>query len=218
MGWIAGFYRSTIGRKIVMAATGLLLVGFVAAHMTGNLLIFRGRDAFDAYSHFLQGLGGLLWLGRGILLASLLLHVHSAWTLTRQAQAARIDGYAESDPRAATRSARAMRWGGVLLLVFIVYHIFHLTVGSVHPDFRRGEAYGNVMTGLGVSWVALFYLAAMGALALHLRHGVSSLFQTLGVNHPHLNPVFAKVATALAFVVPLGFAAVPLAVLFGLVR
>jgi succinate dehydrogenase / fumarate reductase cytochrome b subunit len=218
MGWIGTFYRSTIGRKIVMAVTGLILVGFVAGHMTGNLLMYRGPEAMNHYAEFLQGLGGLLWAVRAVLLVSVLLHIHSAFTLSRQARAARPAGYVELTPQVSTLSARTMRWGGVLLLGFLVFHILHFTTGTVHPDFSRGDAYGNVVVGLRVPAAALFYIAAMLALALHLHHGVSSLFQTLGLNHPHLNPARRRLAVLLAVVVPVGFASIPVAVLLRALR
>ncbi len=218
MGWIAGFYRSTVGRKIVMAVTGLILVGFVTGHMTGNLLMFQSPAAINNYSHFLQSLGGVLWAGRGVLLVSVVLHVHCAWTLSRQARAARPAGYAERVNQASTPSARAMRWGGLVLLLFILFHILHFTTGTLHPDFVRGDVHANVVIGFGLPAVAIFYLVAMGALALHLHHGVWSLFQTLGANHPHFNPARRRLATALAVVVPVGFASVPVAVLLGILR
>ena len=212
MGWIAAFYRSTVGRKIVMAVSGLILVGFVTAHMTGNLLAFKGPAAINAYSHFLHSTGELLWAVRAVLLVSVILHVHCAYTLTRAARRARPAGYAEREGQAATFSARTMRWGGVLLLVFIVYHLLHFTTGTLHPDFRPGDVYSNLIVGFSVPAVALFYVVAMGALALHLHHGVWSLFQTLGLNHPHLNTARRRLGTFLAVVVPVGFASIPVAV------
>jgi len=215
MAWIGGFYRSTIGRKIVMAVSGIVLVVFVIGHMTGNLLAFQGRARLDAYSHFLQSSAPVLWSVRAVLLLAAILHVHSALTLTRDARAARPAGYARREVLAATAGARTMRWGGVLLLVFIVYHLLHFTTGTVHPDFVRGQVYDNLVIGLSVPAVAVFYLVAMLALALHLSHGVWSLFQTLGVSHPHLERGRRALALLLAIVVPAGFAAIPLAVLLG---
>jgi succinate dehydrogenase / fumarate reductase, cytochrome b subunit len=212
MGWVGGFYRSTIGRKIVMAVTGLVLVGFVTAHMTGNLLMFKGPEAINAYSRFLHSTGELLWVARAVLLVSVVLHIHSAWTLTRAARAARPVDYAEREVQSSTVSARLMRWGGVVLVAFIVFHLLHLTTGTLHPDFDPHDVYGNLMVGLSVPAVALFYLVAMGALALHLHHGVSSMFQTLGANHPHFNPARRRLATFLAVAVPVGFASIPVAV------
>lgn len=218
MGWASRFYRSTIGRKIVMAVTGLILVGFVTGHMTGNLLMFKGPAAINAYAHFLQSLGGILWVVRGVLLVSVLFHVHSAWSLARQARSARPLGYTKQTSQISTRSARTMRWGGVLLSLFIVGHILHFTTGTLHPDFVPGDVYSNVVIGLGVPAVALFYLLAMAALSLHLHHGVWSLFQTLGINHPHVNHARRRLATALAVVVPVGFASIPVAVVLRFFR
>lgn len=217
-GWVARFYRSTLGRKIVMAVTGLLLVGFVTGHMSGNLLMLKGPEAINEYSHFLQSLGGILWAARGVLVLAAVLHVHSAWSLTRQARAARPIDYTERVGQVSTRSARSMRWGGVILLVFIVFHILHFTTGTLHPDFVPGEVYANVVIGFGVPAVSLFYIVAMAALALHLHHGVWSLFQTLGANHPHLNPTRRRLATLLAVLVPVGFASIPVAVVLRFLR
>jgi succinate dehydrogenase / fumarate reductase cytochrome b subunit len=183
--------------------------------MAGNLLVFRGPDAINAYAHFLKRSAALLWAVRGLLLVSVILHVHSAWSLTRAARAARPEGYRDPDRRAGTWSGRTMRWGGVFILLFVVYHLLHLTTGTVHPAFDPENVYGNVVAAFGVPAVAGFYVAAMVALALHLHHGVWSLFQTLGANHPHLNPGRRRLATFLAVAVPLGFAAIPVAVLLG---
>jgi succinate dehydrogenase / fumarate reductase cytochrome b subunit len=218
MGWVAGFYRSTIGRKIVMAVTGLILVGFVTGHMTGNLLMFKGPEAINAYSRFLHSLGELLWVVRAVLLVSLILHVHSAWTLTRLARAARPAGYATHEVQVSTWSARSMRWGGALLLAFVVFHLLHLTTGTLHPDFMAADVYDNVIIGLGVPAVGLFYVVSMAALAMHLHHGVSSLFQTLGVNHPHANPGRRRLAVILSVAVPVGFASIPVAVVLRFFR
>jgi succinate dehydrogenase / fumarate reductase cytochrome b subunit len=213
MGWITRFYRSTVGRKIVMAMTGMILVGFVTVHMTGNLLIFKGPAAINAYSRFLHRATELLWPLRLVLLTALIFHVHSAWSLTRDARTARPEGYAERKLQAATWSARTMRWGGVLLLGFVVFHLLHFTTGTLHPEFDPHDVYSNVVIGFSIPAVAIFYVIAMAALALHLHHGVWSLFQTLGLNHPHLNPARRRLATFLAVVVPVGFAAIPVAVM-----
>jgi succinate dehydrogenase / fumarate reductase cytochrome b subunit len=217
MGWIRSFYRSTIGKKVVMALTGILGVGFVTGHMLGNLLVFRGPEAINGYAEFLKSNRALLWAIRLTLLAVVTLHVHAAWSLTRLAQAARPDGYDRHPKQVATFSARSLRVGGVILLVFLVFHLLQFTVGTLHPAFSPTDVYGNVMIGLSVPAVAAFYLLAMAALALHLHHGVWSLFQTMGWNHPHINPLRRRLAALLAVVIAVGFAAVPLAVAFGLV-
>lgn len=216
-GWIGTFYASTIGKKVVMAVTGAAMVLFVAGHVSGNLLMFKGPDAMNAYAAFLKSSGAVLWTVRLGLLAALLLHVHAAWSLTRLNRAARPSRYDTTTRQAATFSALSLRVGGVVLLGFVVFHLLHFTTGTLHPAFDVHDVYGNVVIGFQSPGVAGFYLAAMAALALHLHHGVWSLFQTLGWNHPHVNPVRRRLATLLALAVPAGFAAIVTAVAFGLV-
>jgi succinate dehydrogenase / fumarate reductase cytochrome b subunit len=218
MGWVRTFYRSTIGKKIVMALTGIILVGFVTGHMVGNLLIYKGPGALNAYGELLKSSGPILWTIRLVLLLSVGWHIHAAWSLTRLNWAARPAGYERYTKQASTFSALSLRIGGVVLVVFIVYHLLHFTVGSVHPAFSPTDAYNNEMIGFSVPAVVVFYLVAMVALGLHLHHGIWSLFQTLGWNHPHVNPARRWVATLLALVVSLGFASIPMAVAFGLVQ
>ena len=218
MGWVRTFYRSTIGKKIVMALTGIILVGFVTGHMAGNLLVFKGPEALNAYGELLKSSGPILWTVRLVLLASVGLHILAAWSLTRLNRAARPAGYERQTKQVSTFSALSLRIGGVVLVLFIVFHLLHFTVGTVHPAFSPTDAYNNEMIGFSVPAVAAFYLVAMVALGLHLHHGIWSLFQTLGWNHPHVNPVRRWIATVLAVVVSLGFASIPLAVAFGLVQ
>lgn len=214
MGWVRTFYQSTIGKKIVMALTGIILVGFVAGHMAGNLLVFKGPEAMNAYAELLKSSGALLWTVRLVLLASVGLHIHAAWTLTLLNRAARPARYDRQVRQSSTFSALSLRVGGVLLLVFVVFHLLHLTVGSAHPAFSATDAYNNVLIGFSVPAVAAFYVLAMVALGLHLHHGVWSLFQTLGWNHPHVNPARRRLAAVLAVVISVGFASIPLAIVF----
>lgn len=212
------FLHSTVGRKVVMGVTGLILVGFVVGHVSGNLLVFKGPEALNAYSAFLKKSLPVLYGVRVVLLAAVGLHIWAAYSLTRLDLASRPVSYSRFNPQVSTLAARTMRWGGVLLLVFIVYHLLHLTVGSVHPGFSHTDVYGNVITGFRVTWVAVFYIVAMMALGAHLYHGVWSFFQTMGWNHPRYNPARRRVATALAVLVALGFIAIPAAVLGGILR
>jgi succinate dehydrogenase / fumarate reductase, cytochrome b subunit len=218
MGWIRSFYRSTVGKKVVMAVTGLIGVGFVCGHMLGNLLIFKGPEALNAYGELLKSSGPILWTVRTVLLVAIGLHVHAAYSLTMLNRAARPVGYDKHVKQSSTISATSLRVGGVVLLVFIVYHIMHFTTGTTHPAFSPGDAYGNVVIGFSSAAVVAFYLLAMVSLALHLHHGIWSFFQTMGWNHPHLNPARRRLATLLAIVVALGFSTIPLAVAFGLVQ
>jgi succinate dehydrogenase cytochrome b subunit len=210
--------RSTVGKKIVMAATGVILVGFVVIHMIGNLKIYLGAEHFNAYARFLRevaepllGYSGALWGFRVVLLACVVLHVAAAYQLTRLNQVARPVGYA----------AWTMRWGGVVVLLFVVYHLLHFTLGSVGygpGQFRHLDAYNNVVIGFRVWYVSVFYLAAMLALGLHLWHGTWSMFQTLGVIDPRWQRAVQTAGAVLAVVVVAGNVSVPLAVMTGVLR
>jgi succinate dehydrogenase / fumarate reductase cytochrome b subunit len=226
--WALTLYRSTIGKKAIMAVTGLVLVGFVIAHMLGNLQVFAGASKMNAYAAFLKSTGELLWLARLGLLAAAVLHVLMAWQLTRIKRKARPVGYQQQEPQVATLAARTMRWGGVVLLVFIVFHLLHFTTGTAfpaasrpdaaHPRFSPTDVYGNVIAAFRTPWVTAFYVVAMFFLMLHLFHGAWSSVRTLGLAKPSPQPLERRVATVIAIVVWLGFTAVPVAVLLGVIR
>jgi succinate dehydrogenase / fumarate reductase, cytochrome b subunit len=211
-------WRSTIGKKIVMAVTGLIMVAFVIGHVLGNLLAFAGAEHINAYSAFLHGTGELLWAVRLVLFVSVILHIVAATQLTLIERASRPVQYARREYQAATLASRTIRWGGVLLAVFIVFHLLHMTTGTVHPDFRQGDVYHNLITGLSVPWVAAFYVVAMLALGLHLYHGVWSSFRTLGIDKPSPHPLQRHVVAVLAVLVAVLFASIPLAVVAGILR
>jgi len=221
----AGFFTSSIGKKVVMAVTGAILCGFILAHMSGNLQAFipkdaNGEQALDHYGVFLRQMlhGSALWMARGGLLLAVLLHVWAFVSLTRQNMAARPAGYRETRDREATFASRSMKFTGPLILVFVVYHILHMTTGTVHPQFEEGHVYHNLVTGLQVTWVAVFYLVAMAALSFHVWHGFWSMLQTVGASHPRWNPLRKKLAILFTVLVCGGFAAVPLAVLAGVIK
>lgn len=213
------FWRSTIGKKLVMAITGLIGVGFVVGHMAGNLQVFAGRDTFNAYAAFLKSLGGLLWVARGVLVAAVILHVVAAVQLTRGRMSARPVGY-KGGPQheVSTIASRTIRWGGALLLVFVVFHILHFTTRSIFRDYSSSDVYANVIKGFSIWWVVLLYVAAMAALGLHLYHGVWSSLRTLGASKASQNPLRRPVAVVIAVIVWAGFTAVPIAVVAGVVR
>jgi succinate dehydrogenase / fumarate reductase cytochrome b subunit len=214
------FLSSTIGRKVVMAVTGLLLVGFLFVHMLGNLLLYQGPEAINAYGHFLREFlhGWGIWIARVVLLGAALLHIGSAVSLAREELAARPVRYRQWKPKQSTYASRTMRWSGVIVLSFIVYHLLHFTTGAVHPDFVDGEVYHNVVVGFSAWPVAAFYVLSMVLLGLHLRHGVWSLFQSLGVSHPRYLAAAQAGATVFSTIIVLGNVSFPLSVLFGLVR
>ena len=212
MRWLWKFWESTVGKKAVMAVTGIMLVGFVFVHMLGNLQMFSGADAMNGYSAFLKSTGELLWVARAGLLAAVVLHIISAYQLTMINRAARPVDYARREPAVSTLASKTMRWGGVLLLFFIVYHLNHFTTGWFHPAFSHTGVYGNVIVGFRSGWVVTLYVVAMAFLGLHLFHGAWSGFRTLGLAKPSLSPIQRSFALWLAIVVWAGFTAVPLAV------
>ena len=219
MGFILSFWRSTIGKKVVMAVTGLILVGFVVGHMIGNLQMFQGAEKMNAYAHFLKSLGGLLWLARLGLLVAVVLHIVAAFQLSRLRLAARPVGYRKgSQNQVSTLASRTIRWGGVFLLVFIVLHILHFTTLDLFEGYSTTDVYGNVVAGFSKWWVSLIYVAAMAFLGLHLYHGVWSSVRTLGAARPSANPLKRRAALLLAVVVWAGFTAIPLAVLAGIIE
>jgi succinate dehydrogenase / fumarate reductase cytochrome b subunit len=199
--WFIEFYSSAIGKKAVMALTGIVGMGFVLAHMAGNLKIYTGDNAagvphINEYGEWLRELGepalphtAALWILRGILIAAVLLHIHAAVTLTLMNRRARPAGYkgGRSYVLGGTYVARSMRITGVLLVAFIIFHLFDLTWGPANPDFERGEVMHNVVSSLERWWVFAIYVVGNLALGLHLWHGVWSLFQSLGWNNPRFN-------------------------------
>jgi succinate dehydrogenase / fumarate reductase, cytochrome b subunit len=220
MNWVLTFLRSSIGRKIVMAVSGVMLFGFVLVHMIGNLQVYTGPTALDEYGVFLREIlhGTGIWIARGGLLLAAIAHVWAAWSLTRSNQKARPEGYRERQNRESTLSSRTMRWSGVFVLVFVVYHLLHFTIGTVHPDFVEGAVNHNFVTGLRVLWVAIFYMVATLLLGFHLYHGVWSMLQTVGLSHPRYDALRKRAAAAFAVIVVLGNLSFPLAVLTGVVK
>ena len=230
MSWFSDLYRSAVGKKAVMAVTGIILFGFVLIHMIGNLKLyepgeFNGQRYLDAYGYFLRHVGepalpayGALWIARAVLLAAVVLHIWAAWQVTRMSRAARPQEYSFRNKVHTSYASRTLRWGGVIILLFIIYHLLHFTTGTVHPDFQEGKVFHNMVTGFQVWWVSLFYIVAQLALGLHLYHGLWSLFQSLGWNHPRFNRWRNGFAHAFAWIVTLGNISFPLAVLTGLVR
>ena len=215
------YVTSTVGRKAVMAVTGLILFGFVVVHLVGNLTLYIGPEAINGYGAFLRTLlhGSALWIARAVLLTSVVLHVWSATSLTLDSWAARPKSYRKWTAKDSTYASRTMRWGGVILAAFIVFHLLHFTLGTVHPSFRAGDVYHNVVAGFQVWPVSVFYLVGMVLLALHLDHGVWSMCQTLGLtSHPRYKRWARGAALLFALGVGVGNCSFPIAVLAGWVR
>jgi len=220
MGSIRRFYASVVGKKVVMGVTGLIGVGFVIVHALGNLLVFRGPTAINSYSRFLKSSGELLWALRSVLIVAVILHVIAAVQLTRQSRAARPVGYAKHEAQAATIASRTMRWGGALLLIFIILHILHFTTGTIRPAgyFSSEDVYANVVSSFRIWWVAFFYIVSMIALGLHLFHGAWSSVRSIGVSPRSRHPLQHRISLAVALFVWVAFTSIPVAVIAGWVR
>jgi len=222
---VIAFWDTMIGKKVVMAVTGVVLIAFVIAHMVGNLKVFAGPNQINAYSRFLRevgfpalGYGELLWLVRIVLLICVALHITAAFQLTRMSWAARPLEYSTKRNLETTFASRMMRWGGVLLLIFVIFHLLHLTggvVGFAPGQYKHLAAYQNVVAAFAVWPIAIFYIVAMGALCLHLTHGIWSMLQTLGWSTARNVATLKAVSLVIGIVVFLGFAAVPFAVMAG---
>lgn len=224
--------RTTVAMKLLMAVTGALFVFYVLMHMYGNLKVFAGQEAFDGYAHHLRTIGepilpyaGFLWLFRLLLIGSLIGHAYSAFYLWSRANGARSRRYAVKQAGSAAFRSKAMRWGGVALLAFLIFHLVQFTISKVNfnSDFTAADIgdspYKLVVASFGLWWVVLIYLVALAALGLHLHHGVWSASQTLGLTTTPSARARAKTAAVfISALVAVGFALPPLAILFGLVE
>jgi succinate dehydrogenase / fumarate reductase cytochrome b subunit len=216
--------RTTIGKKAIMAVTGLIWIGFVIGHLYGNTKLFVGQAYFNEYAEGLRiigapifGHGHMLFIARIVLIGSLAAHIWAAVTLTLRAREARPQRYTLRDTVQATLASRTMRWGGVMIFFFILYHLAHFTWGipGVHNAFDRADPYSNVIIGFQSIPVVLFYLLGLVALGFHLYHGTWSMFQTLGLNNRTYTRIIQGASLVLAIIIPAGFATIPLGVLFG---
>ena len=222
--WLREYWASTIGKKIAVALTGAILAAYVVLHMLGNLKAFQGpgggEAAVDSYAHWLRTAGspaipheGLLWTIRAILVAALIIHVVAIIQLTRRNLVARPAGYRQAPQIQRTHSSRWMLTTGILLLVFVVFHILNFTTGTIDPTpIRSGEVYANLYDAFQEWYLVVIYVAASAALYLHLRHALWSATQTAGWDRPNRNPTFRRTATALAVAVAIGFAVLPVAI------
>jgi succinate dehydrogenase / fumarate reductase cytochrome b subunit len=209
--------RAAFGDKVVMAATGVLLIAFLIAHVLANLLAYAGPAYINGYGRLLHATGPLLWAARAGLLVAAALHVRAAVRLARLARAARGTPYARERRQAASYATRTIRWGGALLFVFLLVHVPMFTGGALHPSFLAGDDYHNVVRGFRAPWIAALNLVAALAAGLHVVHGVRAASATLGVP-PQGSRVVRGTALALGLLIALGFASLPLAVLTGALR
>ena len=215
---IATFWETSVGKKAVMAVTGLVLAAYLITHVLANLLVFTGPDRINRYAAILHATGGALWAARLTLLVAVILHIVAATQLALRRKAARPVAYAGGrQPQVSTLASRTIRWGGALLLVFIIFHILHFTVGTAHPGFVEGDPYHNVITGFRSPVVVVVYLIVMAAVGLHLYHGIWSSGRSLGMSPPSPDPLRRTVALGLALVIWLGFTIIPIAVYAGVI-
>ncbi len=214
MSGLLRLWQSTIGKKVVMAGTGVILLGFVVGHMLGNLQIFinDGGKAINQYALFLHTNVGLLWGTRAVLLVCVLLHIVTAIQLRARNRAARPVPYVVRDYRDASYASRTMFWSGLIIAAFVIYHLLHLTAGKAHPGLFRMQAdhagvadvRHNVIAGFGMWYIAFFYIVAQLLLGMHLSHGAWSMLQSVGINHPAYTPWLKLGARGLAAVITLG--------------
>ena len=223
---VVQFYRSAIGKKWIMAITGIALIGFVLFHMIGNLKLFISKEELNLYGEALRDIPGhllprtvLLWSLRIGLILAFVFHIVAAYQLTMLNRKARPDRYrSQRDYIAADFASRTMRWTGIIVLLFIIFHLFDLTWGPANPDWVRGDPYNNLIYSLDRPAVAIAYSLAMIALAFHLYHGTWSLFQSLGINNPRYNKARRSLAIGIASIVLVGNMTFPIAVQLGLVE
>ena len=229
--FLLDLYSTAVGKKYVMAISGIAMMGFVLFNMIGNLKMYQGAEAFDKYAEFLKTLlyplapkNAVLWILRGGLIAMLLLHLHAAWSLTRLNRYARAVKYqGPRDYQVAKFASRTMRWTGIIVLAYLVWHLFDFTFGTVNAvgtdgTFVRGEVYANLVRSLDRPVVAAFYVLANILLGIHLFHGAWSIFQSLGWNNPRFNNWRRGFATAFATIVVVGNVSFPIAVIAGIVK
>jgi succinate dehydrogenase / fumarate reductase cytochrome b subunit len=209
------FYQAAAGKKVVMALTGVILFGYVLAHMLGNLQVFEGPEALNSYAHFLHSHEGALWVARSILLLSVVLHIVASvqlWVLNNKA---RPVAYVRKADVPTSYAARTMKWSGLIIAAFVIFHVLHLTTGDIVPlqaaPADSPDAYDNVIMGFQHPAIAIFYIVAVLLLCMHLYHGLWSLFQSLGISHPRYTPGLKRFAAIFAIVVAIGYISIPVA-------
>jgi succinate dehydrogenase / fumarate reductase cytochrome b subunit len=220
---LALFWDSSIGKKALMALTGLILSAYVLAHLLGNMQVYMGKNSegvrlIDAYAKFLHSNQGVLWTARVVLLAAILVHAISGIQLYMRRGTARPVDYHTKANIVGTTASRTMLVSGVVILLFVVYHVLHLTTGSVHPDFQDVKPFHNLTSGFQSPLAAGIYIVSMIGIGFHLWHGLYSMFHSVGLSHPRYTPGIRRGAALVATLVALGNISVPVAVLSGLLR
>ena len=214
------FWQTTVGKKVIMAVTGVILFGFVVGHLLGNLQIFLPPEKINNYAATLRAHPALLWIARITLLVAVFFHIWSSFQLWLLQREARPVSYVKKVNLHSTYASRTMAWSGPIILAFVVFHLLHLTFGTVHPGgrFETHNVYNNVVTGFQVWPVSLFYIIAMIMLCYHLYHGLWSMFQTLGIAHPVYTPILRVLAKIVAILIAAGNISIPVAILAGIIK
>ena len=210
------FYQTTVGKKAIMAVTGLILFAFILGHLAGNLQVFEGSEKFDAYAVFLRSLPAALWSARIVLLISVTLHIAATVQLAMLGKSARGVSYVKKDDSAASYASRTMYWSGPIVGAFVVYHLAQFTF-LLTGNVQEGHPYDNVVFAFQQPLISIFYIVAMILLGMHLSHGIWSMFQSLGVISPTRSPFIKVAARFIALLITLGFISIPVAVLAGFV-
>ena len=215
---LGALWASAVGKKALMAVTGIALFAYVVGHLAGNLQVFTGPEQLNRYAQLLHVAPALLWAVRIVLLAALVVHVVAGVELHLARRLARPVPYASYRPADSSAASRTMIWSGLLILAFVVYHVLDLTVGVANPSFVEGDVYHNVLATFGRAVGALAYVIAMIGLGFHLWHGLYSMFQSLGVSNRRFTPTAQRFAAGMAVILTLGFASIPIAVFLGVLR
>jgi succinate dehydrogenase / fumarate reductase, cytochrome b subunit len=221
---VVRFYEAPIGKKVIMAFTGVILFGYVVAHLLGNLQIFGDPDQINKYAAFLHNPAnaGLLWVARSVLLLAVILHIVASVQLWKLKRDARPISYVKKEDAAASYASRTMMWSGPIVAAFVIFHVLHLTVGAVVPLQEIGpnepNVRANVIAGFSNPLISGFYILAMILLCMHLYHGLWSMFQSLGLSHPRYTPKLKKGAAIFAILIAIGNCSIPIAVMAGLVK
>jgi succinate dehydrogenase / fumarate reductase cytochrome b subunit len=214
---LAALWRSAVGRKALMAASGFVLFVWVLGHLLGNLQAFEGQEKLDRYAELLRAAPSVLWTARAVLLVAALVHVVAGIQLWAGRRAARPVAYAAWRATGSSPASRTMIWSGFLVLAYVIYHLLDLTFGVANPDFRDGAVFHNLLASLQRTAVAVFYVVAVAGLGVHLWHGLWSMFQSLGLATRAITPGLKRFAVTFAVILAVGFASIPLAVIFGVI-
>ncbi|MCX7999762.1 MAG: succinate dehydrogenase cytochrome b subunit [Leptospiraceae bacterium] len=220
-----GIFQTSVGKKIIIAITGIFLIGFVFGHMLGHLQMFVGQDKYNSYAKMLKDLGPLLWIIRIVLLAFFVIHIKFAIQVTLENKKARPVPYYNQKTQVASLASRTMAISGIIILAFVIYHLLHFTLHATHPEYAnmvdsqgRPDVYGMMIAAFHSPLLLSSYLVAVGLLCFHLSHGIFSVLQTLGLNHPKIDRKVKVTSTALAAFLFIGYASVPLAIFLNIIQ